>query len=67
MAATKHEIACPQCGATQFREERIVELDASVVIREDLPVPARIVREQYRYICIGCNALLNQPWTGHHE
>ncbi|MDQ0188221.1 DNA-directed RNA polymerase subunit RPC12/RpoP [Alicyclobacillus cycloheptanicus] len=67
MASAVHEIQCPKCGGTKFREEHIVELDSSVVIRDDLPLPARTVREQYRYICIQCNEILNLPWTGHHE
>lgn len=66
MASDVHEIACPKCGGTKFREERIVELDSSVVIRDDLPLPARTVRESYRYMCIGCNEVLDLPWTGHH-
>lgn len=58
MANQAHAIACPKCGGTLFREERIVQLDSSVVVREDLPLPARMVSEQYRYICLNCNEVL---------
>ncbi|MCF8563491.1 hypothetical protein LLE49_01875 [Alicyclobacillus tolerans] len=67
MASTIHAAICPNCQGALFKEEKIVELDSGVVIREDLPVPARTIKEQYRYVCIQCNQVLNQPWTGHHE
>lgn len=67
MASEKHVLHCPKCNHTEFREEKIVLLDSSVVIRKDLEVPGRTVRELYRYICMNCGELLDQPWTGHHD
>ncbi|MCL6443280.1 MAG: hypothetical protein K6T83_07480 [Alicyclobacillus sp.] len=67
MASERHAVACPQCREKLFREEKIVELDSSVVVRPDLPVPARTVKEQYRYVCLNCGHVLNEPWTGHHH
>ena len=67
MAGTGHALICPQCQGKKFREEKIVEIDASVVVREDLPVSARTVSVEYRYICISCGHILNEPWSGHHE
>ncbi|WP_232302234.1 hypothetical protein [Alicyclobacillus hesperidum] len=61
VASNQHAIRCPHCDHTWFREERQVQLDSSVVIRPDLPVPGRILREQYQYICTNCNQVL------HHE
>ncbi|WP_258110728.1 hypothetical protein [Alicyclobacillus sp. SP_1] len=65
MAGPAHAIPCPKCNSTLFREEKIVELDSSVVIREDLPVPARTIQVQYRYICLECGNPLHHEWT--HE
>lgn len=67
MAAPAHAATCPHCRGSLFREERIVQLDSSVVIRDGLPVPARTVGEQYRYICIGCGHVLETGWTGRHD
>ncbi|EPZ49046.1 hypothetical protein [Alicyclobacillus acidoterrestris] len=58
MASSQHAIHCPKCNSTSFREERIVQLDSSVVIRDGLPVQARTLAESYRYICIQCNEIL---------
>lgn len=67
MANAEHATQCPNCKGILFREEKIVELDSSVVIREDLPLSARAVKTQYRYVCLGCQQILNQPWTGHEN
>lgn len=67
MASHKHNVHCPKCNETSFREEKIVQLDSSVVVRADLEVPARTVRETYRYVCMGCGEVVDQPWVGHHE
>jgi len=67
MANVVHALHCPKCSKQLFREEKIVELDSAVVIRDDLPLPARTVLVQYRYVCITCNHVLDEPWTGHHE
>ncbi|MFB5191054.1 hypothetical protein [Alicyclobacillus fastidiosus] len=58
MASSQHAIHCPKCNNTSFREERIVQLDSSVVIRKDLPVQGRTLAETYRYICVQCNEIL---------
>ncbi|MCL6547878.1 MAG: hypothetical protein K6T30_03095 [Alicyclobacillus sp.] len=67
MAAPAHAVTCPNCHGTLFREERLVQLDSSVVIRDGLPLPARTVGEQYRYVCASCGQVLDTPWTGHHD
>ena len=67
MASVSHAAVCPNCKETWFREERLVELDSGVVIRSNLPVSARSVQERYRYVCVGCGQVLDQPWTGHHD
>lgn len=67
MAGEKHIIHCQKCNGTEFKEEKIVQLDASVVIRVGLEVPGRTAHETYRYICTGCGEVLDEPWTGHHE
>jgi hypothetical protein len=67
MSSAKHIIYCPKCNGSDFREEKIVELDASVVIRDRLEVPGRTSRELYRYTCVNCGEILDQPWTGHHD
>ncbi|MFX4302391.1 hypothetical protein ACOJUR_09065 [Alicyclobacillus tolerans] len=66
MAGQAHAIHCPKCDSVLFREEKIVELDSSVVIREDLPVSARAIKTQYRYVCLSCGNLLHHEWTGTH-
>lgn len=67
MASAIHAAVCPNCKGTWFREERLVELDSGVVIRADLPVAARTIQERFRYVCVECNHILDQPWTGHHD
>jgi hypothetical protein len=67
MASEKHAIICPNCKGTWFREERLVQIDSSVVVRDDLPLPARSVDVRYRYICVQCNQVLTQRWEGHHD
>lgn len=61
MASSQHAIHCPNCNNTWFREERVVQLDSSVVIREDLPLSARTFSEKFHYVCTSCNTVL------HHE
>lgn len=63
MAGISHAIHCPNCNQTWFREEHLVELDSSVVIRADLPLPARTVTEQYRYVCTNCGQVLHHGWN----
>lgn len=63
MANQVHAIVCPKCNGVLFREEKIVELDSSVVIREDLPVSARTVKTQYRYVCLACQEILHHEWN----
>ncbi|WP_067617426.1 hypothetical protein [Alicyclobacillus acidiphilus] len=58
MANNQHAIRCPHCDHTWFREERQVQLDSSVVIREDLPLAARTLSERYQYVCVNCNQVL---------
>ncbi|GGJ10084.1 hypothetical protein GCM10010885_19040 [Alicyclobacillus cellulosilyticus] len=67
MAANAHAVVCPHCQGRLFREEKIVQIDASVVVRPDLPVPARTVQEMYRYVCLQCGQVLEQTWSGRHE
>lgn len=63
MASEAHAIHCPNCEHTWFREERIVELDASVVIRDNLPLAAQTVSQQYRYVCTNCHQVLHHDWS----
>ncbi|WAH38912.1 hypothetical protein [Alicyclobacillus dauci] len=58
MASSSHAVHCPNCNNTWFREEHLVQVDSSVVVREDLPVSARTVAEEYRYVCTECNTVL---------
>jgi hypothetical protein len=67
MASSKHAITCPNCHGTWFREERLLQIDSSIVVRDDLPVPAQAVDVHYRYICVQCNQVLTQRWEGRHE
>jgi hypothetical protein len=67
MAGALHAAHCPNCNGDKFREERIVTLDSGVVIRKDMPVEARAIQTEYRYICIQCNQILDQPWEKRHQ
>lgn len=67
MAGSKHAAHCAKCQGTYFREEKIVQLDSSVVVKKGLPVEARAIEVQYQYVCVNCNQVLDEPWTGHHE
>jgi hypothetical protein len=67
MAKHAHVHTCPNCNHTWFREEKIVQLDASVLIRASLPVEGRTTNVTYRYVCANCNQVLDEPWQGHQE
>jgi hypothetical protein len=63
MSESSHAISCPTCGGVLFREDKIVQLDSTVVIRENLPIAARTLHEQYRYTCLGCQTILHYEWS----
>jgi len=67
MANQVHAVVCPNCKGTVFHEEKLVEIDSSVVVRDKLPVPAQAIRVEYRYVCINCKEILTHEWSGHHE
>ncbi len=68
MAGPSHSIACPHCNGHLFREEKIVELDGSVVVKKGMPVPAQTQAVSYEYVCVNCNQVLDEMFAhGHLE
>ncbi len=60
MASTGHSIACPHCGGKFFREDKIVELDASVMITKGMRIPAQTRMVSYQYTCVSCEQVLDE-------
>ncbi|PWI58903.1 hypothetical protein [Sulfoacidibacillus thermotolerans] len=65
-APAPHSIVCPQCGGKLFREEKIVELNASVMVTRGMSIPAQVNAVSYQYACIGCNHILDEQFTHGH-
>ncbi|KYP81132.1 hypothetical protein [Ferroacidibacillus organovorans] len=67
MAGAKdHAVQCNHCGSTNFKEEKIVALDASVMITKGMKVPAQTVSVSYQYTCTQCQTLLDESFEGGH-
>nr|NNM89319.1 hypothetical protein [Bacilli bacterium] len=68
MAAPSHALTCPHCQGLWFREEKIVELDGSVVVTKGMPVPAQTRAVSYQYVCVSCQNVLDESFVhGHLE
>jgi DNA-directed RNA polymerase subunit RPC12/RpoP len=64
MAGPTHSIECPKCSAKLFREDRVVELNASVVVSRSMHIPAQVNAVTYQYTCIGCGHVLDEQFSG---
>ncbi len=68
MAGPSQSIACPHCNGHLFREEKIVELDGSVVVTKGMHIPAQTHAVSYHYVCVSCNQVLDETFAhGHLE
>ena len=63
---TGHSTPCPQCGGTWFREDRIVQLDASVMVARGMKMPAQTRAVGYQYTCIGCGRVFDEAFAHGH-
>jgi len=59
-------VTCSHCGSKQFREEKIVELDNSVMIRKGMTIPAQALHVSYQYVCSGCSAVVDEEFSHGH-
>ncbi len=62
-----HAVICPQCGGELFREEKMVELNASVMVTRGMSVPAQVNKVSYQYTCVNCNHVIDEHFHGHLE
>lgn len=63
--APAHSIPCPKCGGTLFREEKIVELNSSVMVTRGMSVPSQVNKVTYQYACIACGHIIDEHFSGH--
>lgn len=66
MTTPGHSIACPHCEGTQFREEKIVELDATVMVTKGMKMAAQAKMVRYQYTCITCQNVLDEQFEKGH-
>lgn len=66
MAGPSHAVECPHCKGTLFREDRVVELDASVMITKGMRIPAQTHSVGYWYTCVNCQHVLDETFVHGH-
>jgi len=66
MAVKVEAVICTHCGGTRFREDKVMELDNTVMIRKGMSIPAQPLHVSYQYVCIGCNNVLDEEFTHGH-
>lgn len=66
MAGKAEAVICTHCGGKLFREDKVMELDNTVMIRKGMSIPAQPLHVSYQYVCIGCNTVLDEEFTHGH-
>ena len=58
-----HAVECSHCGGKWFREDRIVQLNASVMVTSGMKVPAQTVAVGYQYTCLTCQHVVDEHFV----
>ncbi len=61
-----HAIECAKCGGKWFQEDRIVQLNASVMVTRGMKVPAQTVAVRYQYTCAVCRHVVDEQFVQGH-
>lgn len=66
MAVKPESVRCSACQGNLFREERILELDNTVMIRKGMTIQAQPLHVSYQYVCIQCQKVIDEEFFRGH-